>query len=93
MGQNVDFLQLIFGVENCDFVQLCPMGFWCHFGAKSCNFGSENVNFWHVEKQPFWEVNFGLKKGDFGSKCRFLMCRKTAILGGDFWTKKGRFWV
>ena len=80
------------------------MGFWCHFGAKSCDFGSENVDFWLVEKQPFWEVNFGLKKGDFGSKCRFFAAdfwgKRTEFWGpvsyGDkepFWVEKLRFWV
>ena len=72
-----------------NFGGLCPMGFWCHFGAKSCDFGSENVDFWRVEKQPFWGAIFGLKSCDFGSKCRFLECGKAAILGGEFWGKNG----
>ena len=73
LGQNVDFWLQIFGVKEWDFGELIPMGFWCHFGLKNCRFGSENVDFWRIKKQPFWEVNFGLKKGDFGSKCRFLV--------------------
>ena len=26
----------------------------------------QNVDFWRVEKQPFWDVIFGVKKVDFG---------------------------
>ena len=64
----------------------------------------QNVDFWLVEKQPFWEANFGVKKGDFGSKCRFLVADfwgKTTGFWGPvsywdkepFWVEKLRFWV
>ena len=56
----------------------------CHFGLKNCSFGSENVDFWRIEKQPFWESIFGVKKGDWGSKCRFF--------AADFWGKRTGFW-